>query len=155
MGDWLGTGTVATHLRQYRSFKKARAFVRRLGLKSEIEWREYCKSGKKPADIPAMPIKVYAEDGWVGYGDWLGTGTIAAQLRQYRSFKKARAFARNLGLKSQSEWWEYCKSGKKPADIPNTPRVVYAKDGWAGDGDWLRNGNRPNPRVPQGHALGH
>ena len=55
MGDWLGTGTVATHLRQYRSFKEARAFVRGLGLKSEAEWRDYCKSGKKPDDIPANP----------------------------------------------------------------------------------------------------
>ena len=48
MGDWLGTGTVARRLRQYRSFKEARAFVRSLGLKSEAEWCAYCKSGKKP-----------------------------------------------------------------------------------------------------------
>ena len=40
MGDWLGTGTVATHLRKYRSFKEARAFVRGLGLKSQAEWRD-------------------------------------------------------------------------------------------------------------------
>jgi superfamily II DNA or RNA helicase len=142
MGDWLGTGRLATHLRQYRSFKKARDFVRRLGLKSQIEWSEYSKSDKKPADIPAKPNKVYAEAGWVGYGDWLGTGTVAARLRQYRSFKKARAFVRRLGLKSHSEWSDYCKSGKKPADIPNVPRIVYAEDGWAGDGDWLGTGNR-------------
>ena len=119
-------------------------------MKSGEEWGEYCKSGKKPADIPANPNYVYAETGWAGmgdwlgtgnrrggWGDWLGTGTIAAQLRQYRSFKDARAFVRLLGLKSNTEWRDYCKSGKKPADIPNTPQVVYAKDGWAGIGDWL------------------
>ena len=80
MGDWLGTGTVAHRLRQYRSFKEARAFVRSLGLKSGTEWRDYCKSGKKPDDIPANPNKTYAEDGWVGMGDWLGTGAVADTL---------------------------------------------------------------------------
>ena len=113
MGDWLGTGRLATHLRQYRSFKKARAFVRRLGLKSQTEWSEYSKSGKKPADIPADPYQVYAEDGWSGWGDWLGTGRLRRGTA--RSFKKARAFVRRLGLKSSTEWTDYCKSGKKPA----------------------------------------
>jgi superfamily II DNA or RNA helicase len=139
-GDWLGTGTVALRLRQYRSFKDARAFVRRLGLKSRYEWFDYCKSGKKPADIPGNPNTVYAEAGWSGTGDWLGTGTVASHLRQYRSFKKARAFVRRLGLKSQAEWRDYCKSGKKPADIPAHPNTTYAKAGWSGTGDWLGTG---------------
>ena len=49
--------------------------MRRLGLKSGTEWREYSKSGKKPADIPATPNQTYAEDGWTGIGDWLGYAT--------------------------------------------------------------------------------
>ena len=139
-GDWLGTGTVATHLRRYRSFGKARAFVRGLGLRSAGKWGEYCKSGKKPADIPSTPENVYANDGWAGLRDWLGTGTIAPRLRQYRTFTRARAFVRGLGLKSVMEWVGYCKSGRKPADIPAGPRSTYAKSGWVGWGDWLGNG---------------
>jgi hypothetical protein len=139
MGDWLGTGAVAAQLRQYRSFKKTRAFVRGLGLKSRDE-NAYTKSGKKPADIPANPYSTYAEAGWSGWGDWLGTGAVAAQLRQYRSFKKARAFVRGLGLKSQREWNAYTKSGKKPADIPANPYGTYAEAGWSGMGDWLGTG---------------
>jgi superfamily II DNA or RNA helicase len=152
-GDWLGTDTVALRSRQYRSFKKARAFVRSLGLKSGDQWREYKKSGKKPADIPAAPEQLYAEAGWVGWGDWLGTGTLATHLRQYRSFKRARGFVRSLGLKSRDEWREYCKSGNKPADIPNVPQKVYAKAGWAGDGDWLGyvpSGRRSETRSKKG-----
>ena len=122
---------------QYRSFKKARAFARSLGLKSGTEWRDYCKSGKKPDDIPANPNQTYANDGWVGWGDWLGTGRIASRLRKYRSYKKARAFVRGLNLKSGTEWRDYCKSGKKPADIPTKPYRTYAEDGWAGTSDWL------------------
>jgi hypothetical protein len=89
-GDWLGTGTVATRSRMYRPFTEARAFVHSLGFKSEAEWRAYCNSGKKPHDIPRAVASVYAKDGWKGMGDWLGTGTIAPSLRQYRPFKKAR-----------------------------------------------------------------
>jgi hypothetical protein len=137
MGDWLGTGTVASHLRKYRSFKDARAFVHRLGLNSSSEWSEYCKSGKKPVDIPTTPMKTYRAAGWAGMGDWLGTGRTADQVRRYRPFKKARAFARRLNLKSWAQWSEYCKSGKKPVDIPAVPRRTYLKKGWAGYTDWL------------------
>ncbi len=137
MGDWLGTGTVARRLRQYRPFKKARAFVRGLRLKSTSAWSDYRKSGKKPDDIPTNPNVTYGDDGWSGMGDWLGTGTVATHLRQYRTFKKAREFVHTLGLKSTSAWQDYCKLAKKPDDIPSNPNVVYANDGWAGNHDWL------------------
>lgn len=57
--------------RRYRSFKKARAFVRGLGLKSAAQWRDYIKSDMKPDDIPVAPHHVYANDGWAGWSDWL------------------------------------------------------------------------------------
>jgi superfamily II DNA or RNA helicase len=139
-GDWLGTGTVATHLRQYRSFKTARAFVRRLGLSSQAEWFEYCRSGDKPSDIPAAPHNTYSDAGWAGMGDWLGTGRIADRLREYLAFDKARAFVRRLGLKSTDQWLEYCRSGDKPTDIPVLPHKTYSEAGWAGMGDWLGTG---------------
>jgi hypothetical protein len=93
----------------WRKSKDARAFVRKLGLKNGDEWREYRSSDRKPADIPAAPDDVYAEAGWAGYGDWLGTGNVAFALRQYQPFNRARAFARGLGLKSAIEWRDYCK----------------------------------------------
>ena len=64
--------------------------MRGLGLKSADEWRAYCKSGKKPDDIPADPNQTYAKAGWAGYGDWLGyerSGTVIAK----RGPKKGRA----------------------------------------------------------------
>jgi hypothetical protein len=136
MGDWLGTGRVATHLRQYLPYKKARAFVRARRLKTETEWREYSVSGKKPTDIPANPHHVYANDGWAGYGDWLGTGRKRRGI-PWRSFKQTRAYVRELKLKSSNEWYAYCKSGKKPNEIPSNPQQAYAQSGWSGMGDWL------------------
>jgi hypothetical protein len=132
MGDWLGTGR--RRVTGWRTFTKACAFVHGLGLKSQREWFDYCKSGKKPADIPANPSSVYAKGGWSGWADWLGTGRQRVALQP---FKKARAYARRLALKSQAEWVGYCKSGKKPIDIPASPEHVYAKTGWVGWSDWL------------------
>jgi hypothetical protein len=131
------TGTVAAHLRKYRSFKKAREFARKLNLNNVVEWRSYTNSGELPADIPATPERTYKGKGWAGHSDWLGTGRVANQLKEYRPFKKARAFARNLNLNSVVEWIAYTKSGELPEDIPATPNNTYKDKGWAGMGDWL------------------
>ncbi|MFM2199931.1 MAG: hypothetical protein RLZZ505_3363 [Verrucomicrobiota bacterium] len=144
-GDWLGTGTVATFKRQYRSFEKAKKFARSLGLKGSAEWRQFCKNSLPP-DIPANPDRVYADNGWIGYGDWLGTGTVATSRRKYRSFNEARTFAHSLGLKGVAEWREFCKGslkdkGSLPPDIPSKPDNCYLKSGWAGYGDWLGTGS--------------
>jgi hypothetical protein len=54
----------------------------------------------------------------------------------YRSFNVARKYIHNIELKSQKEWFEYTKSGKKPADIPSNANVTYKKY-WKGYDDWL------------------
>jgi hypothetical protein len=102
MGDWLGSGR--RRGTGWRPFKQARTFAQNLGFNSVYQWYDYCRSGRKPSDIPNSPDYVYAKAGWAGYGDWLGTGTVASFLRQYRPFKKARAFVRRLGLKTGAEW---------------------------------------------------
>jgi superfamily II DNA or RNA helicase len=150
MGDWLGTGTIATNLRVYLPFEEARAFIHSLELKSSDEWKKFCKDqmpekGMLPLDIPANPRKTYASMSWKGMGDWLGTGTIAPNLRAYLRFKEARAFACSLKLKGSKEWRMFCKGrlpekGMLPANIPANPNLVYAKEGWKSYGDWLGTG---------------
>jgi len=137
IGDWLGTGTIAPQNKEYREFKEARRFVRRLKLKNNMEWRSYSKSSDKPHDIPATPERIYLNKGWEGYGNWLGTGAVASQKYVYKQFAEAREFVQKLNLKGQKEWLEYCKSGNKPANIPTKPERVYFINGWKGIGDWL------------------
>ncbi len=96
-----------------------------------------------------QPNRTYADKGWRGYGDWLGTGNIANFLKQYRPFHEARAFVHKLKLKSQDEWRAFCKGempklGRRPVDIPACPNETYADRGWAGMGDWLGTGNVAN-----------
>ena len=138
MGDWLGTGNVHGRDMVFRPFKEAREFAISLNLEGRTEWRQYCKSGEKPNDIPANPDNTYKID-FTGWGDWLGTGKIAPKDRVYRPFSEAREFVRSLGLKSGTEWHEYCKSGNKPKDIPDRPHYTYKED-FKGMGDWLNNG---------------
>lgn len=149
-GDWLGTGTVASYLRDYRPFKDARKFIHSLGLKSRNEWEAYSNGklsgkGKKPEDIPFKPQRTYKDEGWINWGDWLGTYTIAPFLREYRPFKEARTFIHKLQLKHITEWKQYCrgelpKKGKKPDDIPFKPYRTYKNKGWINWGDWLGTG---------------
>jgi hypothetical protein len=123
------TGIQSTSGGIHRPFEQARDFVRSLGLKDVIEWLDYCKSGKRPADIPSDPSLFYRGKGWISYTDWLGA--------EHRPFEQARDFVRSLGLKDVIGWRGYCKSGKKPADIPSNPNLVYEDEGWISYGDWL------------------
>ena len=127
--------------KKFRDFKSAREFVRSLKLKGQAEWNEYCKSDNKPNNIPTAPDRTYKNNGWIGMGDWLGTGSVANFNKQFRDFKSAREFARSLKLKGVKEWNEYCKSGNKPDDIPTAPSRTYKNKGWVSFGDWLGTGN--------------
>ena len=151
VGDWLGTGKIANQFKEYRSFGKARAFAHKLELKSVAEWNAFCRGmmtdkGKLPGDIPVKPNRTYADKGWKGFGDWLGTGKIATNQIIYRAFSKAREFAHKLRLKNSGEWFAYTKGHlskgvKLPSDIPVCPNRVYGDLGWKGWGDWLGTGN--------------
>ncbi len=116
---------------------QARVYVRSLKLKSISEWMKYCKSDRKPTNIPSNPDKKYKGRGWISFDDWLGTARTATRNLTFRSFEDAGAFARALKLKSQIEWNMYCKLGKKPSDIPHKPERIYRNQGWISYGDWL------------------
>ncbi len=120
----------------WRTFEEAKKFVNQLRLKSSTEWRNYIISEKKPHDIPSAPEIIYKHKGWIGYGDWIGTGAIANFLKEYLSFKEARIFVHGLNFRNNHSWRKYCKSGIKPDDIPANPDRTYGKE-WVSWGDWL------------------
>ena len=90
-------------------------------------------------DLPVLVLENFS------VGDWLGTGNLSARERSkgYKSFQEARKFAIKIGFKGKDEWYEYWKSGKKPADIPYNPNQVYKKE-WVSWGDFLGTGNISN-----------
>ena len=144
-GDWLGYQP--WNDRQWRPFSDARRFVHTLGLKSLDEWQSYRVGGMphlppRPTDIPSHPHTVYgAEDGWNGYGDWVGNGVFRGPQVPPRDFAAAREFVRTLGLKTANEWASYSANKmphleRRPPDIPARPRDKYPTQ-WAGWDDWL------------------
>ena len=125
----------------FRDFEDARKFVRKLRLSGRRQWVEYCKSGKKPKDMPNWPDAVYKNKGWTSWNDFFGTDYVATYLRKYKPFKEARKYAQKLNIKNQTEWRIFAKSGKLPNGIPRDPPTVYKKE-WKGWADWLRAGKK-------------
>ena len=102
-----------------RPFRKARAFVRPLGLRSRAHWNEYCKGqlrgkGRKPDDIPTNPWTFYRNDGWISLGDWLG-GAVPSQphYQQENDFSALRRCVFGLGWAGDAL--------RRLLNIPTTP----------------------------------
>ena len=122
----------------WRSFAEARKFAQSLKSKNSTDWNKYCKSGKRPDDIPSNPHKIY-KDEWTTWKYFIGN--------EFLSFKEARKFVHSLNLEgtnNQKVWNKYCKSGEKPDNIPTTPDRHYKKE-WKGSEDWLK---KPRFEIP-------
>ena len=142
IGDWLGTNRIANFNKTYRPFNEAREFARLLNLNSMAEWRSFCKTGKKPEDIPYHPDRTYDGIGFVNFSDWLGTKTIATYKRNYLGYNDAKRIVHQFKLQNQKEWREFKTSQELPVNIPADPEQVYKSKGWIDWRDWLGY-NRP------------
>lgn len=136
-GDFLGTGRIHTRSMSFVSFEDARTYAQTLGLKSKIEWAAYCKAGKKLIDVPSNPQRMYATSGWLGWGDFLGTGNIDKRQMSFVSYDDAKEFAQSLGLETKMQWIAFCKSGDRLIDVPANPQKVYKDKGWVSWRDFL------------------
>jgi hypothetical protein len=129
---------MTSHRKQARSawrpFDQARAFAQSLRLPSKAAWDAFCRRGERPTDIPVNPRVVYLDD-WRGWSDWLGTGR-APRRRAFLPFVEARRLVHSFGLSDKGAWLAFCRAGKKPANIPADPRVIYPGQ-FAGWRDWL------------------
>ena len=143
IGDFLGTGRIATQKREYLSYEEAKKIVHKLRLKSVKEWYKYCKSGKKTDNISRNAYRTY-KDEWVSWSDFLGTDTIATNNRIYLSFEDAKKFVSLLGLNSIT-WRDFCEFDK-PDNIPASPDRVYKNKGWISWSDFLSTGKVPNQK---------
>ena len=70
-GHWLGTGNKVCGAKQFLPFDECLRVARHLRLVSSTEWRVWCRSGARPANVPANPHQAYVHDGWFGWEHWL------------------------------------------------------------------------------------
>jgi len=124
------------------SFKKAKAFVKKLNLKTNREFRKLLKEKKIPREIPACPDHYYKE--WNGWSDFIGTNKIQHyKTANWKSYKESKEFVQKLKFKSVQAYKKWARSGKKPIDIPNNANIVYKKE-WKGWNEFLGLGKTPN-----------
>lgn len=143
-GDFLGTGAVQNGSIKYLGYNQARAFVQKLKLKSEGEWRLYLSGKvnslpKLPFNVPSNPNTKYRNTGWKTWGDWLGTGRSGHG--NFRNFDLARKFVHSLKIRNSTDWSLYCQNRMpgykpKPTDIPSNPNRAYPNE-WKSYSDWL------------------
>ena len=146
MGDFLGTGILAAKDRQFKIYKDAESFAKKLKLKSVIEWRKITKLKKFPKDIPINPDNFY-KNKWEGWYKFLGTKNVATHLKVFKSFNFSRKYAHLLKFKNQNDWYKHSQSKNFPEYIPKSVDHVYKKQ-WKGWGDFLGTGNiAPSLRV--------
>ena len=138
-GDWLGALDIRDRNIKYMRYEEASKFVQTLKIKTHKEWKEYCKSDKKPKELPFKPERVYKDDGWKGFKLFIGE-----RLIEYVSYNEAQNYVKTLGLKTMIEWRGYVKSGKLPEFIPSNPQYHYKNKGWTHGGDWLGTGKTPD-----------
>lgn len=135
--EWVNWKIFLQKKDEYLNFEEARNYIRGLKLVNQKEWREFCDSEKLPSFIPKSPNKYYLNNGWISLGDWLGTERVADQYKVFASFEKVKLLVKNIGIKTQKEWFDYAKSGgDKPEDIPYKPNRTY-RDEWKGWADFL------------------
>ena len=133
---WFGGDVQKGQRRPWLSFESARDWVRTKAIKSESGWRKFVKQKDFPNNIPKSPNVTY-HNKWIGWGDWLGTQSIAPQKRKYLSFEEARQYVRSLGLGTEADWRAYKSKHSLPPTIPRKPEHVYRHSGWSGFKDWL------------------
>ena len=142
IGEWISWDDfLGKEQANYFNFIEAKNFVQKLGLINVKEWiNYYSNSTEFNYRLPKTPAYLYRNEGWKGYGDFLGNGRISNKNRNYTNFIEARDYVRGLNLKNQNEWSVYRKSNKKLLNIPTNPENVYKEDGWVSLGDWLGTG---------------
>lgn len=131
-----GSTSLDTILKRYKlvkrieflSLEKCLEFVHKLKLKNTEEWDEYCLSGKKPENIPAY----FRSQFNISAGEWLGTGRIADNLKEFKTIDELRDLCKELNITSKTKWYDYWKKNERPIDVPANPIAVYKKeiDGW-------------------------
>ncbi len=129
--------------RKFRNYSSAKLFVIPKKFKSQGDWKEFIKNNKLPVDMPRNPDHAYKNNGWKGWGDFLGSGNVREKM--FRSYKEVKKYAQSLRIKSENEWYKHTKNKNFPKDIPVSPRGYYKKE-FEGQDIFLGTGRKPRSR---------
>lgn len=128
------------------SYDDCKKYVQeKLNIKSISQWRK--NKNLIPEFIPMEPKNVFANRGWISWGDFLGTNRIQDNLKatKYISYNDAKNWIKNNSkIDTIVQWKKYVKEKLIPETIPNRPDRYYQKRGWISWGDFLSTGRIAN-----------
>ena len=68
-------------------------------LNQKSDYRKFRIEGENSSILPSMPARVYKDDGWIDFYDFLGIRRM--RNIDYLPYEEAREFVVGLGLKNQ------------------------------------------------------
>jgi len=135
-GGWQGWRNWLGENDKWMPYDELKEFIKQFDLRNNYEYmRWFIDNNMKlyrdenDRKIPLSPQTIYKED-WKGWIDLLNPKS------RFLSFYEARAFVRELKLKSYKEWLKWCSEGNRPKNIPRNPNSTYA-DEFLGYPDFL------------------
>lgn len=149
-GDFLGTGRKATREQSFIEYNLAKKWARNLNLKSEREWRNYKMNNELPKDIPRSPERVYSDNGWISFADFLGYKkrsllTMDKGFSYYEDL--AREFCIKNNLNSRRLWVEAFHQNQLPDEINIASPDRKFKPYWKSWASWLGSENFSGKRM--------
>jgi hypothetical protein len=108
-----------------------------MSIKSKNDWFVHIKNDLLPDFIPKHPRQKYINNGWVSWGDFLGTGRISDNYVNYLTYEESKKIIHKLGVTKVVEYKQLAKNNLIPKNIPNRPERYYEKRGWVGWSDFL------------------
>ena len=122
---------VGAKKKDWMTFAEAQVIVQEAGIKTEREFREWNKAGKRPSNFPSNPAIKYKKD-WKGWPHFLGReargGKKKVSYKQWMSYEEARAFMQKEGIKTLREFMKWSVSGNRPSNFPSHPNIIYAEE---------------------------
>jgi len=123
-------------------FDEARALAQSYQLSSSKDYQQL--GSERPDHLPACPHKVYKDQGWRGWGDFLGTGAKRGfRPKTYLPYEEARALVRVLNLPNSLAFFSLGHVNR-PEGVPSAPHRVYAESGWINWQDFLGHEQEPH-----------
>jgi hypothetical protein len=114
--------------RNFLSYEDAKSAILVYNFQNVVEYKN-CKD--LPLGVPKNPEKVYrADQSWINWGDYLGTGTIQSKKAEFLSFEDCKKWFLENGISSERDWRK--KRKDKPKFIPCNPEKIYRMqwEGW-------------------------
>ncbi len=131
--DFLGTGNIKNSEKLFISFDEAKNLIKNKFIRVK-DFQVWAASDQRPIDFPSTPPSTFSKE-WKGWGDFLGTGTVASKNLEFYSYLEARNIISKMKFSGKEAYQKY-HTANKPNKIPYKPERTY-KNEWIGWKDFL------------------